>query len=145
MCGTDAANGANGTNGAPNNKVCLARLQPASSLIILSTKPHHHHNHTCPFDGCHDTHTSTIIGRRFQDEPVPARRRLPLKCRQLQDHRVDSARSVTGDTHLPLQPPPLTPAIEGEQFANAYFDTETKIKMLVSLRARRTKPMVISC
>lgn len=26
---------------------------------------------------------------------------------------------------------PLTPTIEGEQFANAYFDTETKIKMLV--------------
>ncbi len=25
--------------------------------------------------------------------------------------------------------------LEGEQFANAYFDTETKIKMLVSLPA----------
>lgn len=27
--------------------------------------------------------------------------------------------------------PPLTASLEGEQFANAYFDTETKIKMLV--------------
>ena len=29
---------------------------------------------------------------------------------------------------------PLTPVTEGEQFANAYFDTETKIKMYVILQ-----------
>ncbi len=31
----------------------------------------------------------------------------------------------------PFGSPPLTPLPEGEQFANAYFDTETKIKMSV--------------
>lgn len=111
-----------------------------SSLIILSTKPH---NHRLVY-GYHDTHMSAIIGRVFQDESIPARRRLPLKYRQLQDHRVHSARSVTGDL-TPRTPPSLTSAIEGEQFANAYFDTDIKIKMLVFPSAWRANSMMISC
>jgi hypothetical protein len=40
MCGTDAANGANGTNGArPNNKVRLARLHQLPYHLIDVTTP----------------------------------------------------------------------------------------------------------
>jgi hypothetical protein len=145
MCGTDAANGANGTNGArPNNKVRLARLHQLPYHLIDETTPsppsHLPSVRWLPRYS-HLYHLRAALSRR-------TRTSRPATTSQISPTSRSSSRLcvVRNRRHPPTPPtPPLTPAIEGEQFANAYFDTETKIKMLVSLCVFRTKPMVISC
>ena len=96
------------------------------SYRLIDGQPHHQRHLLAVIL----TVPSAIPERQLPVQPIPARGRLAFQCRQVQDHRVDAARSVIGNNGT-LWTPTADSLAEGEQFANAYFDTETKIKMSV--------------